>query len=216
MTIRTNIRTSHLVRLGIIGLFCLGFTALCFYDGLVRYPSQIVQLEEFLEFTEEHKDKLDPKDIVDQWKELAASKGWPTNRPNVEDPRTHSDIAGQFQMAAVLGPIGLYFLVQLLRYRGRWIEVNDLAITSSMKDQFELSQIVELNKKKWDKKGIAKIKYESEGRTKKLVLDDCYYQRETTDGILRHIEQHIDHAKIVGGKPEPVKKTNEESVEESQ
>ncbi|MCA9229171.1 MAG: hypothetical protein KDA57_00855 [Planctomycetales bacterium] len=200
MTVRTNINTSHLVRLGIIGSFCLGMTLYCFYDGLVGYPNQRIRANAFIEFKEEHS-QLDPKDIVDQWKEYAAERGWPTNDPG--KPRSDYDINSQFVMAGILGPIGLFFLFQLLLNRGRWIELNDSTLTSSMGDELTLDQIVELNKKKWQKKGIAKLKYDAGGRTKKLVLDDCNYERVTTNTILRHIEENIDHAKIVGGKPEP-------------
>ncbi len=203
MTVRTNINTSHLVRLGFIGFFCFGLALYCMYDGLVGYPQQRDRSNAFSEFTEEHKDKLDPKDIADKWKELAASKGWPTTLPDIHDPKTDEDIFQQFLMAGVVGPIGLFFLIQLLLNRGRWIEANDMSLTSSQGHQLELSQIVELNKKKWQKKGIATIKYDSDSQKRKLVLDDCNYERTTTNEILRHIESNIDHAKIVGGKPEP-------------
>jgi len=214
MTVRTNINTSHLVRLGIIGLFCLGLSLYCMYDGLVGYPNQRDRVNAFNKFTEEYKDQLDPKAIADKWKEVAISKGWPTSLPDVHHPKGDQDIFQQFLMAGVTAPIGLFFLIQLALNRGRWIEVNEMTLTSSRGHHFELSQIVELNKKKWQKKGIAKIKYESEGRMRKLVLDDCNYERKTTNEILRHIEANIDHAKIVGGKPEPPLKSAE-AVEES-
>lgn len=203
MTVRTNINVSHLVRLGIIGFFCFGLALYCMYDGLVGYPNQRDQVNAFNEFAEERKERLDPKEIADQWKELAASKGWPTTLPDIHHPKDDSDIFQQFLMAGVTAPIGLFFLLQLALNRGRWIEANDMTLTSSQGHEFELSQIVELNKKKWQKKGIATVKYESDGRKRKLVLDDCNYERKTTNEILRHIEANIDHAKIVGGKPEP-------------
>jgi len=200
MTVRTNINTSHLVRLGLIGLFCSGFAIACLYDGFIRYPNQRDRAEAFNEFKEEHHE-LDPKEIVDNWKEYAAEQGWPTNDPG--KPKTENDITGQFVMAGALAPVGLLFLGLLVLNRGRWIEVNDKTLTSSQGHQLELSQIAELNKKKWQKKGIATLRYESDGHKRKLVLDDCNYERETTNVILRHIEANIDHAKIVGGKPEP-------------
>ncbi|NOY30416.1 MAG: hypothetical protein GXP28_09665 [Planctomycetes bacterium] len=213
MTVRTNINTSHLVRLGLIGLFCGGFALACLYDGFVRYPNQRIRAEAFDEFKEEHSE-LDPKDIVDNWKEYAVEQGWPANDRG--KPRTNYEINGQFVMATALAPVGLFFLTQLLLNRGRWIEAHDMTLTSSRGQQFELSQIIELNKKKWDKKGIATIKYESDGRKRKLVLDDCNYQRDTTNAILRHIETNIDHAKIVGGKPEPPLKNKPPEGDHSQ
>jgi len=213
MTVRTHISTSHLVRLGLIGLFCSGFALACLYDGFVRYPNQRIRAEAFEKFKEEHHE-LDPKDIVDNWKEYAAEQGWPPNDRGKF--RTDIQINGQFQMASVLMPIGLFFLILLLLNRGRWIEVNDMTMTSSRGHQLELSQIVELNKKKWQKKGIATVHYESDGRKRKLVLDDCNYDRDTTNTILRHIETNIDHAKIVDGKPEPPLKSEVAEGDHSQ
>lgn len=209
MTIRTNINTSHLVRLGIVGCFCTGMALYCLYDGFVGYPNQRIRANEFIAFKEEHSEELDPKDIVDQWKLLAAERGWPTDNPG--EPRSDYEIISQFVMAGLFGPIGLLFLFQLIINKGRWIESEGMKLTSSMGDDLELDQIVELNKKKWQKKGIAKLKYKTGEKVGKLILDDCNYERDTTNQILRHIEANIDHEKIVGGKPEPPPKPTPQS-----
>jgi len=67
-----------------------------------------------------------------------------------------------------------------------------------------------LNKKKWKKKGIAKIRYQVEGREKNLTLDDYNYERDPTLSILRMVEDHIDHSKIINGEPEPPPKPADE------
>lgn len=200
MAVRTNINASHLGRLAIIGFFCTGMALYCLYDGFIGYPNQRIRAEKFIEFQEENKE-LDPKEIVDQWKVYAAERGWPTDNPG--EPKQDYHIFQQFAMAALIGPVGLFFLIQLWSYRGRWIEADGTTLISSQGDRLELSQITELDKKKWPKKGIAKVRYESEGRTRQLILDDCNYDRDTTQSILRHIEANIDHAKITGAKPEP-------------
>ena len=60
-----------------------------------------------------------------------------------------------------------------------------------------------IDKKKWDKKGIANLHYQENGRKKILTLDDFIYDRPTTDDILRQVEQRVGHDKIINGKPEP-------------
>jgi hypothetical protein len=67
----------------------------------------------------------------------------------------------------------------------------------------KFDQVTALNKKKWQNKGIAKLLYEVDGRKNKIVLDDCNYDRDTTNAILRHVEAAIGHDKITNGKPEP-------------
>ncbi len=200
MAIRTNINASHLARMALISLFCVGLALWSLYDGMVGYPNQRIRAQAFLDFTEENQD-LDPKDIVDKWKELAAERGWPIGNPG--KPKSDYQITSQFFMAGLIGPVGLFLLIRLALSRGRWIEADETTLSSSQGEQLEFGQITELNKKKWQNKGIAKVKYESDGRMKQLVLDDCNYDRETTNAVLRHIEANLDHAKIVGGKPEP-------------
>ncbi len=209
MNVRTKVNTSHLVRLAIIGCFCIGFGLYCLYDGYVAWPNQQVRAKEFIKFKEEHK-ALEPLEIANRWKAYAAKKNWPTGNPG--EPKKDYEITLQFVMAGVTGAVGLIFAVQLLIWRGRWIEVNDTTITSNRGHQFQLEEIVTLDKKKWDKKGIAKVNYQTGGKNGQLVLDDCNYERETTQKILRYIEENIDRSKIVNGKPEPPIVVKEEAV----
>jgi len=209
MNVRTKVNSSHLVRLAIIGCFCVGFGLYCLYDGYIGYPGQQERAKEFIKFTEEHK-ALEPLEIANQWKVYAAEKEWPTGNPG--EPKEDHEIAFQFVMAGATGAVGLIFVVQLFMWRGRWIEVNDSTITSSRGHQFHLDDIVGLDKKKWDKKGIAKVLYQTDGKNGRLVLDDCNYERDTTQKILRQIEKNIDHSKIVNGKPEPPIVVEEEAV----
>jgi len=209
MNVRTKVNSSHLVRLAIIGFACIGVMFWSLYDGLVGWPNQQLRAAEFIQFTEENK-ALDPKDIADKWKVYAAEKGWPTENPG--EPKSEFDIFGQFVMAGVTGLIGLFFLVQLIVWRGRWIESNDDTITSNRGHEFQLEHIVELDKKKWNKKGIAYIKFQSDNGSGRLALDDCNYERTSTQEILRHIEANIDLSKLVNGKPEPPLESEGEAV----
>jgi hypothetical protein len=55
-----------------------------------------------------------------------------------------------------------------------------------------LDAITELDKRQWDRKGIAFISYDlGNGQTGKLKLDDFLYQREPTDEIYKRIEEHV-------------------------
>jgi hypothetical protein len=109
----------------------------------------------------------------------------------------------QYAMAILASVIGLPMLLVALKSRGNWIEANGAGLTSSWGERFNYDQIVQLDKKKWQKKGIAKLTYLDGDRKRRFVLDDYKYERLTMDAILYEIEQCIDPAMIVNGPPEP-------------
>ena len=201
MNLRTDINPRYLVRLAIVGLMCTGMCLYCIKDGVVTWPNQRKYALEFQEYSKIHAD-LDEKERADKWNEGAiASHGWKSDL--LKKPRTKYDINGQFAMAAVAGLIGLIFLTKLLSNRKRWIEADEKRLRSSQKREVALDAISALDKKKWANKGIAKVLFQTNGKNREIVLDDCNYDRDTTQAILRHVEANIDHAKIINGKPEP-------------
>ncbi len=207
MNLRTDINPRYLMRMGLVGLVCLGAGLWFLYDGLVTYPAQKEHAEAYVEFEKENPD-LGQKQLFDQWKEFAAERGWPAGGAGKQmtpygPPKKEYDINGQFYFSGLAGMIGLFFLGKFLLHRGRWIEADDNGLRSSEKRELKYDQITALNKKKWQSKGIAKVLYEVDGRKNKIVLDDCNYQRDTTNAILRHLETAIGPDKIINGKPEP-------------
>jgi len=208
MNLRTEINPKFLFRMGMIALFGIGMTLYCLYDGLVAWPAQSKQAHAFLEFKEkEENSELKVMELFEKWKGVAAEQDWPAGNAAGEQtpygpPKKPYDINGQFYMAAVTGFFGLFFLAKLLRNLGCWIEADDEGMHSSEGRELKFSQVTALNKKKWDNKGIAHVLYEADGQKNKIVLDDCNYDRDTTQTILRHVEATIGHDKIINGKPE--------------
>ncbi len=217
MNLRTDISPKYLLRMGLVGLFCLGAGGWFLYDGMFTYPAQQKQAKAFIEFETEHAE-LGQKQLFDQWKEVAAEKGWPAGIAGKEitpygKPKKDYDINGQFYFAGLAGFIGLIFLSKFLGNRGCWIEADDSGLRSSENREVKFDQITALNKRQWQNKGIARVLYEVDGRKKKIVLDDCNYDRDTTNAILRHVEAAIGPDKITNGKPEPpLKKPTEKPV----
>jgi len=200
MAIRSEISPKHLLRLGIVGLFCLGAAGWFLYDGLVTYPNQRERALKFIEFSEEHSD-MDELERLNEWNKLAEEQGWPTGNPG--EPFKEYDINGQFIWAGVAGFVGLIFFVRFLLNWGCWVESDDEGLRASGGKELKFAQINRLNKKKWQSKGIAYVHYETNGKNKKLLLDDYIYDRDSMRDIMRKVEDNIDHAKIVNGKPEP-------------
>ena len=92
------------------------------------------------------------------------------------------------------------------------MEASETGIHTSWGQAMQFDQITLLNKRKWNDKGIAKVQYESEGSKRKLILDDCKFDRDPTEEMLRLIESHISLDQFVNGDPEPL--PGEEVAEE--
>jgi hypothetical protein len=205
MSLRTNISGKHLIRLTVVGLFCLGFGLWALYDGKVTYPNQRKRALAFQEHEEQGR--------LEEWTQYTAERGWEPYDPG--EPKTESEITVQFVMFVVAGGAGLLVLIHVLRCRGRWIEMDETGLRTSRGQTVAFGQITEIDKKKWDKKGIAKLQYQENGRDSVLTLDDFIYERPTTDDMLRQVEEHVGHDKIVNGKPEPPPKAEAAPAEPS-
>lgn len=206
MTVRSKISGRHLIRLSIVALFCIGFGLYCLYDGMVAWPNQ---RERALAFQE-----LELEGRLEEWPQFAAERGWKPYNPG--EPRTETEIMGQFYMMALCGVVGLLVLTHVLRSLGRWVEMDDSGLRSSRGQEVKFDQVAKIDKKKWDNKGIAKILYQQNGREKTFTLDDFIYDRPTTDDILRQLENRVGVDKIVNGKPEPPPKSAPAPVDPAQ
>ena len=102
-------------------------------------------------------------------------------------------------MAIVATLVGIPVLINYLRSRNSWVECDGKTLRSSWGAELNLDQINEVDKKKWQTKGIAKIWYEKDGGEQKFVLDDFKYDRAKMDEIMRQIESNLDRDKITGG-----------------
>lgn len=202
MTIRTDIAGMFLLRLGVFALFCIGACGWFVYDGSITYPNQRERALKFREikYVDPNSEELRP-DWRDEWNAVAAERGWPTEDPGA--PKKEAEITTQFILGGVTGVIAIPFTFFFLRNRNRWIEADDQGLRTSWGRQCKFSDITALDKKKWKYKGIAKVRYKSNGRGGQIVLDDWKYTTDPTVEILRRVESHIDHALIVNGRPEP-------------
>ncbi len=208
MPVTAKSSKSFLFRMALLAIFCIGGSLWFLYDGVVAYPQQRQRALKYIEMKE--------NDQLDQWETYAAEQGWPTDDPG--EPKEEIEFYFQYVMAGIVAPVGVLFLVVLIRASRRWIESNETGIRTSWGRQLKFEQIVALDKKKWKTKGIAKIVYDDNGRKRRLVLDDCKYDVRPTKSILVEVESRIGVDKIIGGPPEALQQAQpepEEHVEES-
>jgi hypothetical protein len=190
---KANIDRKYLWRLGLIASGVLAMALWFLYDGAITYPRQRERALEYQGLEEEGR--------LNEWKEIARQRGWPTEAPG--KPKEDVDIHIQFVMASLVALPGLLYSFLLLRARGRWIEVDGTELRTSWGQRVEFGQIVTLDKKKWKSKGIAKVHYRRNGRKCRLILDAWKYDAEPARAILREVESGLDANQIVGGVPEP-------------
>jgi hypothetical protein len=205
MTIRADISRNYLMRLGLVGLFCFAGGLYFYYDGLVGYPAWQERGKDYQKFIEENSE-MDELDRLNLWKERAAEKGWPQENPFDSDtnkPISDQKITDQFVWGTAACLIGLCFLSRLAYMFHRWVECDDSSLRDKAGHETAYGNITQLNKKKWDSKGIAFVHYKANGGTGKIRLDDFYFDREATRQILRKVEANTDPALITNGKPEP-------------
>ena len=201
---RANISRSYVLRLSVISLFCIGFALYCLYDGIVAWPKKQQRALAFKELKDTLSETGQDNQLTEQWTEMAKEKGWSATFP--EDPKSEGDYAydiwSQWVMAGIAAPPGIMVLIFILLQLRRWVEPTENGLRASNGSELTFDQITVLDKKKWKNKGIAKVRYQEEGRTRTIVLDDCKYERGPTEKMLRLVESNISPDKIIGGPPE--------------
>lgn len=217
MNLRAEPESKFLFKYLIIGVGCIGFAIYCFYDGFFAYPARIPRAEAWakLEAQVESDPELDRAYLNDHWKVIAKENGWSSKQLTKDDTveEIHNLIIYQYVFIVIGLAIGVPCLIWFFRNRNTWIESTENSVRSSDGREVKLDQIREFDKKKWEKKGIGVLKYETEsGNMEKFVLDDLKYNRKTTDEIVRWIESNIASELIVNGDPEPTAKPKEETA----
>ena len=203
---RANISRGYLLRIGAIALICAGGALWFYYDGAIGYPAQ---RERALKYQE-----LEEKDQLDEWPKVAKENGWPAQDPG--EPKTEAEIAAQLVIGSLIAPFGVLYIVIFFRHVGRWIEADDDGLHTSAGQHVPYANIVRLEKKKWDAKGIARAYYEQDGRRGKVLLDDWKFDTEPTRAILRQVESQIPEDRITGGPPEPPPKPSEDEAADAE
>jgi hypothetical protein len=204
MTIRADVSRGYLMRLGLVGLFCAFGGAWFLYDGLVGYPAWREQGFAYEKFMQENAD-LEELERENKWKEIARENGW-RERPLDEEkgkPISVEAINEQFYYSGAAGLAGIGFLSRFAFMFRRWIECDENHLRDKSGRETTYANITELNKKKWQNKGIAFVSYKTDAGTDRIRIDDFYFQRDPTRQILRKVEANIDPALITNGKPEP-------------
>jgi hypothetical protein len=198
MSNRAEFQKSYLTRYLILAAVCLFMAAWFAYDGFIGYPQQLQYAEAYDELRD-----MEAASRVERWKEVSSQRGWPSDIPKKTADEIRSDITGQYVWGGLNLLAGLPALLFFLRCRGSWVEATDDGLTTSWGQTMRYADVTQLDKRRWQRKGIAKATYtSSEQGTRVFVFDDFKFQREPLGKMLRDLEQVLAPEKIVGGPPE--------------
>jgi hypothetical protein len=144
------------------------------YDGFVAWPAEASRFEQLQVITSEivaadkEIDRKDPA-VIRAWEAYAATKDL---KPLVPKKRTPGDIAAQRYIGAVMGAGGLFFVGWVILQHRRSVRADGDMITGPSGEQVHLDSIIEMDRHKWESKGIAYAIYQVDGRNRRLCLDD--------------------------------------------
>jgi hypothetical protein len=105
-------------------------------------------------------------------------------------PRSDFDILLQRLLAGALPFVGLGILIRALHHSRGEYRLDGQTLHVPGHPPVPLDSIRQIDKSKWERKGVARIDYEPPGtsETRRLTLDDFVYDQTATDAILARIE----------------------------
>jgi len=122
-----------------------------------------------------------------KWSTYAAENGWAEKKPKGHPPH---DIKGQFKWSAGCGVLALGLLVYLLANLKKSIRSDSESYTTDKGEKILFSDITEVDKRKWDNKGLAYLRYKGESGSGRVPIDDLKYDgaAKILDRVLENFE----------------------------
>jgi hypothetical protein len=154
----------------------LGFALWSVYDGAVAYPAHNEKVAKFQELKDGGR--------ISMWPAYASERGWSDEDPG--EGFDEMDIRTQWVQASVTGALALAALFMIWRtYRSRLAAEPD-ALVGPSGQRVHYNEITEIDKERWDSKGIAIVHYESDGKKGTVKIDDWVFK--DADHVLAEVE----------------------------
>ena len=211
MSIKATIAKHYRLRIGVMAGFMLIACLMFFNDGYYAYPEEGRAYNSYMALKAELEENGTSDELISEWVKIATENEWEKEGPLLKD-RSELDVTIQLVISAGTAVAFLFFAFKLLKTVGNWVAIDDKEISSSSAGSFAFGDVVEIDKSRWKKKGIAYI-VSSNG--KKILLDNWIFDQEPTDSIMRKLEDNINHDIIQGGIAE-VDEVVEDSDDESE
>lgn len=212
-TVRADYDPDYFKRFLWLALGCLFFGSWFLFDGLVGYPNELKRCEAYWQPTDNPREPWKAIDNA-EWQKIAKENDWSKTPPKTKPDKQKSKIGTQFFYSILCYFITIPCLLKWYLPRGTWIEADDSKLTSSWGKEFAFEQITQINKRKWEDRGIARVKYESDGVPQSFTFDDYKYQREPMGQIMLAMEAKLSDEQIVGGDRESVRLAKQQEATE--
>jgi len=110
--------------------------------------------------------------------------------PNKE-PHSPTDIFWNQVLGVVFPPIGLLTLAWFLYGSRGQYRLSGRMLFVPGHEPIPIDSITVIDKSRWERKGIARIEYESAGKQGSFKLDNFLYQEEPTRLIVKRLEEAL-------------------------
>ena len=161
-----------------VAIFLIAIGGWFIWDGFIGYPHSN---DRWLAH-----DRLVKSGHESEWPALANSRGWTAAVPH----KFFS--SGDIHMQWILGGfgilLGLISLIYWVTQRDRSLRSDEEAVYSPAGTRIPFSSITGLGKKNWDRKGLATVLYQINGRKGRFIIDDYKFDYDATHEILDEIE----------------------------
>ncbi|MBI5394692.1 MAG: hypothetical protein HZA91_05270 [Verrucomicrobia bacterium] len=159
--------------------FFVGFGLWFAYDGAVGYPRHNDRLAQFA--------AAKARGEAVEWRAFAENKGWAGQ--DHPDPYTAADLKVQFVLGTICVVAGAMALGWFLIGRRQKLSSDGQVVCGVRGQRVPLEAFVDVDKRKWDRKGIAYAFYEENGKRRRLTIDD--YKFVGGEDILKQVEERI-------------------------
>lgn len=160
-------------------VFFIGFGCWFYYDGAVGYPRHNDRLAQFA--------AAKARGEAAEWRAFAEKQGWAGQ--DHPDPYTADDLKVQYVLGTICVVGGLLALAWFLVSRRQKLTFDGQTVCGVYGQRVALEAFVEVDKRKWDRKGIAYAFYEEDGKRRRLTIDD--YKFVGGEDILQHVEARL-------------------------
>jgi hypothetical protein len=174
MNVHARISKEWRRRMTIMALMLNGSGLWFCYDGFIAWPAEEQRYQQLVTLTagtlasDEKPTDKNPA-VVRAWSTYAAANKLPEKLPKHRSP---GDLSGQRTIGGIFMAFGLSFIGWVLLQHRKSVRAEGDVITGADGETVHLDSIVEMDRRKWDKKGIAYAIYEANGKRRRLCLDD--------------------------------------------
>ena len=200
--IRADVDKKFIRRFLYIAIGCFLFMLWGLYDGLYTSPEELQRAIEYKKLVDrQEKGEISEAERATIWKEMAEENKWREGIAKPKEPNVAQNyVYFQWFVFATGLLLGIFFLVKYMRLRQSWMEADDSGLTTSWGESLKFEKITKIDKRKWEKKGIARVEYSDDsGSSRTMIFDDFKFDRGSMGKIMSLAEQNLADEQITGG-----------------